>query len=259
MTWTRTYTGPEPQRINKWLAQEGVCSRREAEALILRGMVRIDGDQVADPGRKILPGQTLVLTDQAGDRLQAKLSVVLNKPVGYVSAQPERGQTPAARLIRPDTKTGAGAAPPTMDLSLAPLGRLDMDSRGLLILSNDGVLAKAVIGPETSMEKEYLVKVRGRITREKILRLRDGLELDGRRLRSARVTREDEQILRFVLKEGRNRQIRRMCELTDLDVEDLLRVRIGPVHLGDLPEGRWRELQAEERNSMVEAARKTPS
>jgi 23S rRNA pseudouridine2604 synthase len=256
MAWTRVYTGAEPQRVNRWLAHEGVCSRREAEALITDGLIRIDGEKVMDPGRKIRPGQTLVLGERGQSQLDQKLSVVLNKPVGYVSAQPERDQLPAIRLLRADSRLGEGPAPPNRDSSLAPLGRLDMDSRGLLILSDDGVLAKAIIGPASAIDKEYLVTVRGRITREKILRLRHGLELDGRRLRPARVTREDEQLLRFILTEGRNRQIRRMCELTELDVEDLCRVRIGPVHLGDLPEGRWRGLNFEEREAIIDLSRR---
>lgn len=255
MAWTRIYTGAEPQRVNRWLAHEGVCSRREAEALITDGLIRIDGEKVMDPGRKIRPGQTLVLGDRGQSQLDQKLSVVLNKPVGYVSAQPERDQVPAIRLIQTEGRMGDAPPPPKRDNALAPLGRLDMDSRGLLILSDDGVLAKAIIGPASTIDKEYLVTVRGRITREKILRLRHGLELDGRRLRPARVTREDEQLLRFILTEGRNRQIRRMCELTDLEVEDLCRVRIGPVHLGDLPEGRWRGLTSKEREAVISMAR----
>src|SRR3569833_584569 len=97
MAWTRRYDEAEPQRINRWLGQSGVCSRREAEGLIAQGLVSIDGETVTDPGRKILPGQTLVLSDGAKDRLDAQLTVVLHKPVDYVSAQPEPGQIPAAR------------------------------------------------------------------------------------------------------------------------------------------------------------------
>jgi len=126
-----------------------------------------------------------------------------------------------------------------------------MDSRGLLILSDDGVLAKAVIGPESDLEKEYLVRVTGQVTDKKIGQLRHGLQLDGRQLRRARVDLVAPQKLRFVLKEGRNRQIRRMCELVGLRVVDLLRIRIGAIELGDLPEGRWRALSADERAALI--------
>lgn len=251
MAWTRTFDGAEPQRVNKWLAQAGVCSRREAEALIEQGLVTIDGARVTDVGRKIAPGQTLTLSDRAEAQLGAAVSVVINKPIGLVSAQPEGDQIPAARLIRSETLFGEAAHIPGARTSLAPLGRLDQDSRGLLILSEDGALAKAVIGPDSTVDKEYLVAVTGRVNREVISKLRYGLELDGRQLKPAKVTLEPDDRLKFILTEGRNRQIRRMCELVGLEVTDLQRVRIGPVRLGDLPEGQWRPLSAEERAGLV--------
>ncbi len=251
MAWTRTYDGDEPIRVNKWLAQSGVCSRREAEALITQGLVRVDGERVEDVGRKIQAGQTLVLADRAEAQLGAKLTVLLNKPVGYVSAQPEGDQVPAVRLIRKPNLWGEAMTVPGGWNNLAPIGRLDMDSRGLLMLSEDGVIAKAVIGPESEMEKEYLVTVTGRIDRKKLALLRHGLELDGRQLKPAKVSLEDTQVLRFILIEGRNRQIRRMCELVELEVTDLVRIRIGPVKLGDLPEGKWRPIEMSEREALL--------
>ena len=248
MAWTRRYDEAEPQRVNKWLAQNGVCSRREAEGLIERGLVSIDGETVADAGRKILPGQTLVLVDSDS---AAPLSVVLHKPMGIVSAQPEPGQTPAVRLLTRATLVGESPSIPDRDTRLAPLGRLDMDSRGLLLLSEDGVLAKAIIGPESDLEKEYLVRVTGKITPEKIGRLCHGLTMDGRQLKPAKVSVVQGQELRFILKEGRNRQIRRMCELVGLHVMDLVRIRIGSLQLGDLAEGKWRVLAPEERAALI--------
>jgi 23S rRNA pseudouridine2604 synthase len=252
VAWRKTYDGAEAQRVNKWLASEGVCSRREAEDLIAKGMVRIDGDRVDDPGRKIAPGQTIEVGEA---RTRPALSVVINKPVGIVSAQPEGDQIPAARLLTRANLVGAAADMPTKHTRLAPLGRLDQDSRGLLVLSEDGVLAKAVIGPESKLDKEYLVRVAGRVIDKKLALLRHGLQLDGRQLKPAKVSEAEPQLLRFVLLEGRNRQIRRMCELVDLDVTDLLRIRIGPLKLGDLPEGKWRSLTADERNALVTASR----
>lgn len=240
-------------RVNKWLAQSGVCSRREADELIAAGAVMIDGERVSDAGRKIVPGQTLVLNDRAELGLGAQVSVVIHKPVGIVSAQPEAGQIPAARLLTGENQVGGGIAPSSR-ASLPPLGRLDQDSRGLLLLSEDGVLAKAIIGPESEVDKEYVVTVTGKVDRAKIQKLRHGLELDGRQLKPARVTLEDVQVLRFVLTEGRNRQIRRMCELVGLEVTDLIRVRIGPLKLGDLPEGKWRHLTAAEREALIAAS-----
>jgi 23S rRNA pseudouridine2604 synthase len=251
MAWTRRYDEAGPQRVNRWLAQSGVCSRREAEGLIARGLVFIDGVRVEDVGRKIAPGQTLVLNDAAEGELSASLSVVLNKPTGVVSSQPEGEQVPAVRLLTRGALWGESPVIPGRDSRLAPLGRLDQDSHGLLILSEDGVLAKALIGPESVLDKEYLVRVSGQVTEQQLAQLRHGLSLDGRALKPAKVTVAGEQRVRFVLTEGRNRQIRRMCDLVGLAVMDLYRIRIGPLRLGDLPEGRWRVLTTDERAALL--------
>ena len=250
MAFSRTYDGAEPSRINKWLGQSGVCSRREADALIADGLVSVDGVVVTDAGRKIEAGQTLTLSDRAETALAAGVTIVTHKPVGYVSGQPEPGKVPAVRLLTEARRIGDGAVP-AADASLPPIGRLDEDSRGLLMLSSDGVVAKAVIGPESKLDKEYLVRVAGDVTEKKLTLLRHGIMLDGRQLKHARVTRMEPHRLRFILTEGRNRQIRRMCEHADLEVTDLLRIRIGPIHLNNLPEGAWRMLTAEERAALV--------
>ena len=256
MAWTQKYDGAEPQRINKWMAQAGVCSRREAEAFIEQGFVSIDGQIVTEPGRKIESGQTLILNDSAQKALGAQMTLVINKPEGLVSAHPEPHQIPAFSLITQDRlwaprEDFGRIRVPAADDSFPPLGRLDQDSRGMLLLSEDGVLAKAVIGPDSELEKEYLVRVRGEITDRKIAGLRHGLYLDGRALLPAQVTLIEDQQLRIILKEGRNRQIRRMCEAVDLNVVDLFRTRIGPLNLGDLPEGRWRPISAQERAAIL--------
>jgi 23S rRNA pseudouridine2604 synthase len=246
--WRKTYEGAEPQRVNKWLASEGVCSRREAEELITKGVVSIDGARVDDPGRKIEPGQTI---EVGQGQARPQISVVIYKPIGFVSAQPEFDQIPAARLLTRANLIGPPRNMPNKRTRLAPLGRLDQDSRGLLLLSEDGVLAKALIGETSNLDKEYIVTVRGQVTEKKLALLRHGLQLDGRQLKPAKISVVEPQILRFVLLEGRNRQIRRMCELVELDVADLLRVRIGPLPLGDLGEGKWRALTGEERDALI--------
>ncbi|MES1197003.1 MAG: pseudouridine synthase [Pseudomonadota bacterium] len=251
MVWKRTFAGAAPERVNKWLAQSSVCSRREAEALIAQGLVRIDGERIVDAGHKIAPGHTLELADKATRQLGGAITIVLNKPVGFVSAAPQRGETPAARLVVAERLFGKADSIPSKQAKLAPLGRLDQDSRGLLLLSEDGALAKAVIGPESEMEKEYFVRVRGQVNAAKLALLREGLTLDGRKLKRAGVTRMDDGALRFVLSEGMKRQIRRMCEAVELHAVDLLRVRIGAVELGDLPEGKWRPLSAAEREALM--------
>jgi 23S rRNA pseudouridine2604 synthase len=168
-----------------------------------------------------------------------------------VSSQPEAGQVPAIRLLTREALVGTSPIIPDRDTKLAPVGRLDMDSRGLLILSEDGVVAKAVIGPQSELDKEYQVRVSGEITERALGLLRHGLALDGRQLKPATVTLIGPQQLRFILTEGRNRQIRRMCELVGLGVTDLFRIRIGPLKLGDLPERCWRVLTAQERQALL--------
>ena len=250
MAFSKTYDGIEPVRINKWLGQSGVCSRREADALIADGLVSVDGEVVADAGRKLEPGQTLTLNDRATAALAEGVTIVMHKPMGYVSGQPEPNKLPAVRLVTDNNRVGEGVTPAD-EVSLPPIGRLDEDSRGLLLLSSDGVVAKAVIGPQSDLDKEYLVRVTGDITEKKLKILRHGLMLDGRQLKPAYVSRMESFRLKFILREGRNRQIRRMCDMVDLEVVDLIRVRIGPLKLDNLPEGKWRLLTPEERAALV--------
>ncbi|MEM1152108.1 MAG: S4 domain-containing protein, partial [Pseudomonadota bacterium] len=141
MAKTYTYDGAEPVRVNKWLAQQGVCSRREAEGLIEEGLVLINGQALNSPGHKISPGQTLTVSEKGGRALESKLSVVLNKPEGIVSGTPEGEQVPAVRLLTRRALHGASDVVPGRRHKLAPVGRLDQDSHGLLILSEDGVVA----------------------------------------------------------------------------------------------------------------------
>ncbi len=253
MSTSHTYKGNAPVRLNKWMAELGLCSRREAEALIEAGGVIVNGVVVERPGHKIEPHQMMTLTEQASRAIESKFTAVLNKPVNYVSAQPEGDQVPAVRLLK-TANASDGSTGPEKHASLAPLGRLDQDSRGLLLLSEDGVLAKAIIGPQHALEKEYLVTIHGKLTDGKLTLLRNGLSLDNRKLKPAKVTVEEGQTLRFILKEGRKRQIRRMCDLVGLKVVDLLRIRIGPLALGDLPEGQWRSLKAKERTDLIVAS-----
>lgn len=251
MGWSRIYEGDEPVRANKWLAQSGVCSRREADSLIERGQMFVDGVRVTDAYRKLEKGQTVSIDDEGKDALDNRMTILYHKPIGIVSGTPEAGEIPAVRMIRRANVYGPAEVFPDHNSKLAPVGRLDKDSRGLLIMSEDGVLAKAIIGPESDLEKEYHVRVRGPLFEEKLKWLRHGLTLDGRKLKPAIVTQTGDQSLKFILKEGRNRQIRRMCEMVELRVIDLYRDRIGPVRMGDLPEGQWRFMTPEERAAIT--------
>jgi 23S rRNA pseudouridine2604 synthase len=236
-------------RLSKLLAQRGLCSRREAEAYIERGWVLVDGAPVCRLGVKVRPDQEISLAPEATTRQSARVTVLLNKPVGYVSGQAEKGYKPAIVLVRPETRFRADTSGIRFHEShlhgLAVAGRLDIDSQGLLVLTQDGRVAKRLIG-ENRVDKEYLVRVRGALSAESLALLNHGLCLDGRLLKPAQVAWLNEDQLRFILHEGRKRQIRRMCELVGLSVIGLKRVRIGKIQLGNLPEGQWRYLGPDE-------------
>ena len=178
------------------------------------------------------------------------MTILLHKPVGYVSGQPEPGYAPAVSLIGGDNQFDRDSAQrfhPSQLKNLAPAGRLDIDSTGLLVLTQDGRIARQLIGADSEIDKEYLVRVEGTLAENGLALLNHGLWLDDRPLRPAEVEWINDEQLRFVLREGRKRQIRRMCELVGLKVEGLKRVRIGRVKLGDLPLGQWRFLREDER------------
>ena len=232
------------------MAERGLCSRREADAYIERGWVRVDG-VVVKLGDKAWPDQAITLDRQARRRQVSRITILLNKPVGYVSAQAEKGYRSAVSLITPRSQYHAGVSRTHFDPShlrgLAPAGRLDIDSQGLLVLTQDGRIARQLIGDDSAVEKEYLVRVQGRIAGNGLGLLNHGLSLDGHVLLPAEVSWQNDDQLRFVLHEGRTRQIRRMCEQVGLKVVGLKRVRMGRVVLGDLPSGQWRYLKEGER------------
>ena len=304
------------------MAERGLCSRREADSYIERGLVFVNGEQITTLGTRAAPDAVITLGSEAR-ALQAKqVTILLNKPMSYVSGQAEDGYTPASALISaatqvPDDKQRfqpafmRGLAPagrldidstgllvltqdgriarqligdeseiekeylvrvagtlsaqglkllnhglslddkqrfqPAFMRGLAPAGRLDIDSTGLLVLTQDGRIARQLIGDESEIEKEYLVRVAGTLSAQGLKLLNHGLSLDDKQLRPAKVSWANEDQLRFVLREGRKRQIRRMCELVGLRVEGLKRVRIGRIPLGDLPVGQWRLLREGEK------------
>ena len=269
---------PGAVRLNKRLAELGLCSRREADEWIAHGWVYVNG-AVAEMGVKVTP-QDNVTVERAAQRLQnSRVTILLNKPIGYVSGQAEDGHTPAVSLIHPRTHwqgdpSGLRFSPPHLR-GLAPAGRLDIDSVGLLVLTQDGRVARQLIGEDSSLDKEYLVRVvyegggapvvhhpdersaplqeigehdpvstnvQAVFPREGLERLRHGLSLDGKPLRPAQVEWQNPEQLRFVLTEGKKRQIRRMCEQVGLKVVGLKRIRMGRVLLGNLPVGQWRFL-----------------
>ncbi|THF60593.1 rRNA pseudouridine synthase [Pseudothauera nasutitermitis] len=240
----------EGVRLSKIMAERGLCSRREADGLIERGWVFVDGRRITELGTRIDPGADITLAPEARRQQAQWVTILLHKPVGYVSGQPEPGYEPAVVLVNADNQFDRGAAQnfhPSQLKGLAPAGRLDIDSTGLLVFTQDGRVARQLIGEDSKVEKEYLVRVEGELSAEGLALLNHGLELDGRKLRPAQVEWANSDQLHFILREGRKRQIRRMCELVGLKVVGLKRVRIGKVRLGDLPVGQWRYLREDER------------
>jgi len=240
----------EKIRLSKLMSARGICSRREADVYIEQGSVYVDGQPIHELGTKIYPWQEIVLNRAAQIKQDQRVTILLNKPVGYVSGQPEPGYKPAISLVNDDSRfhrdrSSLRFAPQHLK-NLAPAGRLDIDSQGLLIFTQDGRIAKQLIGEYSQIEKEYLVRVNGNLTREGLALLNHGLQLDGQALKPAKVSRLNQDQLRFILLEGKKRQIRRMCELVGLNVIGLKRVRIGRIRLADLPEGKWRYLGKDE-------------
>ena len=268
---------PGAVRLNKRLAELGLCSRREADEWIAHGWVYVNG-AVAEMGVKVTPQDTVTVERAAQRQQDNRVTILLNKPMGYVSGQAEDGHTPAAALINPRTHwredpSGLRFSPPHLR-GLAPAGRLDIDSVGLLVLTQDGRVARQLIGEDSTLDKEYLVRVvyeggapvprhpdersaplqeiddrdpvstnvQAVFPREGLERLRHGLSLDGQPLKPAKVEWQNPEQLRFVLTEGKKRQIRRMCEQVGLKVVGLKRIRMGRVLLGNLPVGQWRFL-----------------
>jgi 23S rRNA pseudouridine2604 synthase len=259
----REVSAEDGERLSKRMSELKLASRREADEWIAAGWVRVDG-KVAVLGQRVGPDVQIDIDPAARLAQDQLVTVLLHKPIGYVSGQAEDGYEPAVVLFQQENRwkdDPSGIKPhPNHHRSLAPAGRLDIDSTGLLVLTQDGRVAKALIGDDSLIEKEYLVRVEfvahevpegtlpnAALAPEQLALLNHGLELDGEPLKPAKVSWQNEQQLRFVLREGKKRQIRRMCELVGLKVVGLKRVRIGRIPLGNLPVGQWRYLAPWER------------
>ncbi|WP_143281955.1 pseudouridine synthase, partial [Caballeronia choica] len=246
-------------RLSKVMSELGLCSRREADEWIEKGWVLVDGQVIDTLGTRIRPDQNVEVLPAAHAAQLQQVTILLHKPIGYVSGQAEDGYQPAVTLVNPsnhwaDDQSGIRFTPNHLR-TLAPAGRLDIDSTGLLVLTQDGRIAKQLIGGHSEVDKEYLVRVKfgehtvdvdQHLPEESLALLRHGLALDDVPLKTAQVSWQNGEQLRFVLREGKKRQIRRMCELVGLEVVGLKRIRMGRVTLGALPPGQWRYLGPDE-------------
>lgn len=242
---------PELPRLSKLMSERELCSRREADEWISHGWVQVDGKVVDTLGTRVSPNARIEIDPLAVKHQGESVTILLNKPLGYVSGQAEDNHQPAMTLLRGGNRWREDGLPlqfrPAQLRGLAPAGRLDIDSTGLLVFTQDGRVARKLIGDDSSVEKEYLVRVEGTLSPQALRLLNHGLSLDGVKVKPAKVSWQNEDQLRFVLREGKKRQIRRMCELVGLKVTGLKRVRIGSVALGKLPPGKWRYLRPDER------------
>lgn len=226
-------------RLQKYLSECGVASRRKSEELISAGKVKVNG-RLAQIGDKIDPVRdTVTVFGKRVQRVNQLIYILLHKPRGYVTTlSDERGRKCVVDLLK------------DVDQRVYPIGRLDKDSEGLLLLTNDGEFANLMMHPSHHIPKHYRVTIRPSITDEQIAQMTEGMMIDGRRTAPAKVRilekQENRVVLEIILYEGRNRQIRKMCEQLELDVARLKRTAMGPVRLGMLPQGQWRELSAEE-------------
>lgn len=236
-------------RLQKFMAEQGVASRRKSEDLIRAGKVKVNG-HVAEIGMKINPRKDLVTVGKqklTNVKNRKMVYIMLNKPRGYVTTvSDELGRKTVMDLL------------PDFGCRIYPVGRLDKDSEGLLLLTNDGAFTNCMTHPSHEYAKVYRVTVRPAVNEEILFNLRNGIEIDGRKTAPCEVTvlteEENRVVLEFILHEGRNRQIRKMCESQGLEVARLKRISIGPIKLGMLKQGDYKELSEQDVKKLLRSA-----
>ena len=232
---------PYPVRINRYLYLTNVCSRRKADQYITAGKIKINGKK-AVLGDKVEKGDKVIVDKVVSARKDNHIYLLLNKPAGIVSHNPEKGQESAGDLLKEINPAWA---------TLAVLGRLDRESHGLLLLSDDGRIVDKLLNPRYDHEKEYLVEVDKRITGPFTKQMAEGVKIEGYKTKPAKVTKQSPRSFTIVLTEGKKHQIRRMCAALGYQVQDLKRVRIGNLLLGNLGRGQARTLTAVEEKDLL--------
>lgn len=224
-------------RLNKYISSLNIASRREADKLIKDGKVKVNGEIIINPAIQV--GENDKIICDIEDYKNEKIYIKLNKPVGYVVSNNKKEGKPIYKLLDEKLK------------KLYPVGRLDKDSKGLILFTNDGIFSRKIIGESSECEKEYYVKLEGNISDGALKKLEFGISLDGKKLKPAIVKRVSKNSFNIILKEGRNRQIRRMCEKVGFEVILLKRLKISNIYLNDLQEGKFEYLTKDEINSIL--------
>ena len=241
----------EPPRLSRRMSEMGLCSRREADEWIENGWVIVDGVVVNTLGARVHPNAKIEIKAAASKHTSEAVTILLNKPVDIFCGPAEEGQSAAMSLIRRENRWVEDETSFTFKAThlrgLALAGKLDTDSSGMLVFTQEGSVARRITGDDARLEKEYQVRVKGELIADGLEKLKHGLSLDDIKLKLAQVSWQNEEQLRFVLRENRPRQIQRMCEQVGLTVTSIKRIRIGSVSLGKLPAGQWRYLRDHER------------
>lgn len=221
-------------RINKYIASCGICSRRKAESLILEGKVKINDVIVKDLSYKVRDDDIIKIDDKIITKEKKKVYIMLNKPKGYVTTSHEQfGRKSVLDLIDEDVR-------------VYPIGRLDMYTEGLLLLTNDGEFANMLMHPKNKIEKKYIVTNTSQITQNQIKALESGVDIGGYITKPAKINVIDKNKFEIIISEGKNRQIRKMCEAVGIKLTNLKRVQIANIKLGDLKTGKYRYLTESE-------------
>lgn len=231
----------EPVRLNKYLSEAGVCSRREADRLIASGRVTVDG-RPGETGQKVYPGQKVCIGKKAISRQGEMIVLAVNKPVGIVCTEDRRERSSIIRFL-------------DYPVRITYVGRLDKDSRGLLLMTNNGDIINKIMRAANRHEKEYKVTVDRAVTEEFLEQMAGGVPILDTVTRPCRVRKVGKYTFSIVLTQGMNRQIRRMCEALGYQVKDLVRTRILNIELGNLKEGEYRRVSDEELNELYERIR----
>lgn len=221
-----------PIRINRYLLLKGFCSRREADRLIEQKQIKING-KIAEIGQKVEEGDNVEVGKKVKEIAQNRVYLAFNKPRGIVTHDPIEGQKSIEDVLK-------------YPVRVFPMGRLDKESHGLIILTNDGRITNPLLNPELDHEKEYVVEVNNRIDLDFIRKIESGVKINGYKTKPAKIKKVDPRIFHIILTEGKKHQIRRMCSALKQEVVDLKRVRVMNIKLGRLKEGEFREIKGEE-------------